>query len=830
MFHMTDKVGKKWCTLAGLFCVMLLVVMPVAINAQAESQSINEVSHRYGYTLDAFCADLSTWNSEKDIEWADALMDGWLYVDINISTPYPYQIGSMDWNRLETSSPATFQLYLQSLGMVKFLCRAALMTSETPYLDLAGAFIKSWEGYLHNEELSSGNAKVWYDHGSALRAENLIYYLLACEEIGYRDEEIEQVIQDLLVEHAEFLTNPVRYTKNHNHGIYQDEALLYIAYFLPQNEQTEAWKQIAHERLTEQMAHAFTSEGVHVENSASYCIGVIKLLQNIEGFLLNTGDEFAQYLGSRIHGMWAFYARLVMPTGMVATVGDSFRQTESKITGGSEELNYVESLGETGAPPSSLSAYYPESGYFFTNESYNKEGIQDSTWLMFKAGYVSSTHKHADDLQILLCSKGHEVFIDPGMYNYMSGNMYRDYLVSASAHNTVIVDGQTYSVTTENSEKTGLLTYENRDDYQYVLGYNDMYTGVQIDRHVYSFNDAVVVFDDIESEEPHTYSQLFQLSEDMKIVSSSEEETVLSMADTDYLVRIRQYGQIDEARVIRGGTGNEFFGYASDFLNEIHEINTLKYDQSGTNAQFVTLITIEDEQGRVKLTNDDAEDQVMIQSSECSFDPEGMSVILGAGGGNICSLKSRERVKLSAANARVEEKELTVEMPELGQGAAYQWYVIEQKTKRAIYKSGWVDGNIFSWQLTDEPILIKVYMKDQFGKRRDAIVGQWMPEEQTYIADYNRLNYVHFRDSMEKIDEDTYRFTAGMEYALDYTIRWYVYKDGSYYTVQNTRNENVIDFEFTENGSYTVSYYIDGYNGEREYWVFPAVVITKTDP
>lgn len=187
-------------------------------------------------------------------------------------------------------------------------------------------------------------------------------------------------------------------------------------------------------------------------------------------------------------------------------------------------------------------------------------------------------------------------------------------------------------------------------------------------------------------------------------------------------------------------------------------------------------------------------------------------------------------MKLSAANARVEEKELTVEMPELGQGAAYQWYVIEQKTKRAIYKSGWVDGNIFSWQLTDEPILIKVYMKDQFGKRRDAIVGQWMPEEQTYIADYNRLNYVHFRDSMEKIDEDTYRFTAGMEYALDYTIRWYVYKDGSYYTVQNTRNENVIDFEFTENGSYTVSYYIDGYNGEREYWVFPAVVITKTDP
>lgn len=180
-------------------------------------------------------------------------------------------------------------------------------------------------------------------------------------------------------------------------------------------------------------------------------------------------------------------------------------------------------------------------------------------------------------------------------------------------------------------------------------------------------------------------------------------------------------------------------------------------------------------------------------------------------------------------SARIEGNELTLELPELKQEAVYQWYVIEQKTKRAIYKSGWIDSNKLIWQLTDEPILIKAYIKDRYGKRHNAIVGQWMPEEQTLITNFSQLNYVHLRDSMERIDEHTYRFTVDMDYALDYSIRWYVYKDGSYYTVQNTRNENAIDFDFTENGSYTVSYYIDGYNGEREYWIFPEVVIMKTD-
>ena len=83
-----------------------------------------------------------------------------------------------------------------------------------------------------------------------------------------------------------------------------------------------------------------------------------------------------------------------------------------------------------------------------------------------ESGYLSSTHKHADDLSFVLYTKGHDIFIDPGMFNYMTGNEVHDYLISALAHNTVTVDELTYSVSMSNSSKVGLYEYKKEDGYE----------------------------------------------------------------------------------------------------------------------------------------------------------------------------------------------------------------------------------------------------------------------------------------------------------------------------------------------------------------------------
>lgn len=133
--------------------------------------------------------------------------------------------------------------------------------------------------------------------------------------------------------------------------------------------------------------------------------------------------------------------------------------------------------------------------------------------MMFKSGYVSKTHKHADDNSFMLYSKGYDIFVDPGWYNYMTGNFYRDYFVSSNAHNTVIVDGKTYSPTAENSSKVGIYEYEQNENYDYVSGYNEMYNDVSFDRHFYNLGDAIIVYDNIESASEHIYSQLLHASE-----------------------------------------------------------------------------------------------------------------------------------------------------------------------------------------------------------------------------------------------------------------------------------------------------------------------------
>lgn len=272
---------------------------------RADAKEEQTASGDLGYTLEQFCVDLRLWNhDEKDIQFADEIINGQLYVDINITESFDYQKDSIDWNMEATASPATFQLYLQSLGMIKFLSRAALLTNQGEYLDCAWDFIQSWEEYAHDAARSEQNTKVWYDHGTALRAENLIYFLLVSEELGMRDSKKTQFIMDLLVEHGEFLSNEQKYTKNHNHGIYQDEALFYIAYLMPEFIQSEAWIELARTRLKSQLDYAFTDEWVHVENSATYCVGVISLFYRIACFLENIQEkEFSSELVSNIQQM-----------------------------------------------------------------------------------------------------------------------------------------------------------------------------------------------------------------------------------------------------------------------------------------------------------------------------------------------------------------------------------------------------------------------------------------------------------------------------------------------------------------------------------------------
>lgn len=805
--------------------LIFLILSGCATQEDSTAQAVSTPgpSVPWGITLEQFKADLRIWDNSQAIAYADEIVNGNLYVDSIITSPVSYSLDNFDWNREETTSPATFQLYLQSLGMVKFLSYAALEQSDPSYLTQAELFIESWRDYAHDPARSSANTKVWYDHASALRAENLVYFILTAEKLAFADDSLREMIRSLLIEHGDFLSSEDHYTKNHNHGIFQDEALLYIAAILMDHDLASQWTTLAKDRLQVQLDYAFTDEFVHVENSSAYCIGVIELFSKISHFLQAIDDPYGEILNENIHAMVDFYARLIMPTGYIAPTGDSFYESAHALEEdfGNAFLRHVLSDGASGEAPESLHAYYPKSGYFIAQDSYDKDQLNDATWVMFKTGYVSSTHKHADDLSILLCSKGHEIFIDPGMYNYTTGDLYRDYLISPRAHNTINVDGQTYSTTVENSTKTGLLTCRTDEGYNYVLGFNNMYPGVEIDRHFYSANDVIVLHDDIRSSAQHTYSQLFSLSESMQVLSLDPQETVLKIGETDYLVRIRQLGSTPHLTLLRNQTdeNGQLYGVASDSLNEVHAINTLKYDLTGTNERFVTVITIEDANGGVKLSTADAKTPLYIQSDSITFDKQTSTLFLDQ---LSIELIQRLRPAVEDIHWQIQNGVLCVEPSEVIPGVDYAWSLLQKDTGKVLAHTDWKQLSSVEFALPDCDVLLEACVRDPYGQISKSIVGAW--EGQNY-TEPDLLNYRHTADTITQLSDNCYQFTAGLDYSLGYSLRWYVYRNGSYYSVQTISNANTFEYTFHEPGCYTVSYYIRTQSGDYEYWSFPSLQI-----
>lgn len=823
----------------------LLVLAALIINLQAACAASQDIENpiEFGYAQGDYVETFSGFKSSSDAEclaYADAFLDGTLYVsELFEGAPFE-RIDEIDWDMTVTESPNTFQLYLQGLTPLETLGRAWNQTKDLRYLEAGKELIESWNLYRQKQsalaDAGGGNSLLWHDHGTAIRAESLLYFLLACMDTPLDTPELRGEVQELLILHAQFLADDSHYTENHNHGIIQDVALLHTAYFLRMPE-SQQWISIAEDRLEKQKEYAFNSEMVHVENSPGYNAAVIDSFYQIAIFLQRMGDSFSEHLLADIYDAAEFLAWVTLPNGITAQIGDTSSSLKQEVSSlkyehfGNPRLDFASSLGQkdemTPEQKAEVSKVYPDAGYYFYRENWDGETVSDATWKMLKSGYSSRTHKHADDCSFILYSKGYEVFSDTGWYNYMSGTPYRTYFISSSAHNTVTVDEKSYSPTAENAGKAEILSYETADQLDYVLAHNDMYNGVEFDRHFWSSGDLTVLYDNMISDETHTYSQLFHLSEHMKIVSAAENETVLQIADTEYLVRIRQM-RPTALEVYHGRSDAQpLYGHISRSINQVAESDTLRYTQAGAQADYITVITIEDKNGMVALKNG-----VEIHYTDILYDAEKQTIEFE---GQTLDCQPRARFYPDARVTVTADGQVSAEAKPF-ENCLYAWYLINAQTGEAFYKSEFSEENLLNEPLSGQNVgadlLVKCYVRSaQYPQRKSAIVAALVYDAAagTYRVDdgtkYKYLNLEYHGQKCEKTGANTYRFEIDYDYSWNSTQRWYVYRNGAYYTVMATKNERALTYTFTEPGSYTVSYYLRTANGDCEFWDFDAIEI-----
>ncbi|MBQ3378470.1 MAG: heparinase II/III-family protein [Clostridia bacterium] len=549
--------------------------------------------------------------SSKEIpNTAKSITEGVLFVHRAVSG-VEYDLETFDWNLSVSKQAETFQLYLQALTPVAVLARAYEMTGNRSFLEFAERMIIEWWKYASDKKSSDENRRVWTDHSVALRTEILMYFGRVIKTAGYGSDELYSSLYDILNIQGKWLYETPGYAKNHNHGIMHDKGLLFLSVQLKKKE----WYLRAKNRILTQEKWAFAADNVHKENSPAYTGVARNWFIDIGTFLSEWGDPAGDKILKDMERVQEYIDWATKPNGIIAQVGDT-----GNIPG--KKYGYPDKMKRRSKD---IHAMFPVSGIYFYRSNIDSESMLD-TWKTIKSGFVRKTHKHADDGSFILYSKGYEIFVDCGVYGYANDD-FRKYIISAKAHNTVIVDDESYDIDEKNAERAGVEGWAFFEEYDHIRTFNNIYPGVQIKRDFCSADDLTIIYDSLESEQQHTYSQLFHLGEDISVLSSDDREVVMQIADTDHIVRIRQHGSPVKLSILCGDLSKSDYGLISRGINHLDVISTLKFDISGTNAEFITSITIEDTKGNIRLYDKTVPvDSLVYKSEERTFEIDSLRI------------------------------------------------------------------------------------------------------------------------------------------------------------------------------------------------------------
>lgn len=549
---------------------------------------------------------MTYYTKEESQKNADDMLHGILQVYPHIES-IPCYLHELDLNQSFSRIPTSFRLYLYGLNPVQILTRAYEASKNIQYLWYAYRFIKRWWAYASDEDTTPKSQYVWNAHSASLRAENILYFTKICTSTPMWTDSTRGFLYGLLELHGAWLSENQNYAEKHNHGVMQDLALLHLGILFHRQD----WIDLAKERVAEQIKWAFDSEMVHTENSPFYARMTVELLRDMVKVLKHFSDPLDTDLLHKCDLAQEFIDWTILPDGSMAQIGDTGRSA-ARSEGYKEPSLLCREVSHK---------VYPSAGVYFYRSAQD-ETIRNDTWKTIKSGYSKTAHKHADDCSFMLCAKGYEVFVDggSGIYGYTK-DAFRSHFLSSKAHNGIVVDDTSYPCDMSHKDLVGMKAHKFFPNYDHIRVFNNAYESVEWERDFCSSDDLTIVMDSVVSESEHAYSQIFNLSEQMEVISANDREVLLKLADSGYVVRLRQFGDPAELSVIYGDKTTPGYGLISRAENHLDTIITLKFDLTGRAGIFATAITIEDKDGRVRLGDRFEEaDQLCYEATTKTFE------------------------------------------------------------------------------------------------------------------------------------------------------------------------------------------------------------------
>lgn len=501
---------------------------------------------------------------------------------------------NIDWKQ-DPFKNRTWCFYLHSLTPINYLITAYEKNHKIEYIKKATDIISSWLEANDSLDLEPSEY-AWKDHSSANRVVALIFFWNSYKKSEIFNKKFEHRLFKSLQRHGSFLFDDKNYNHRNNHGAYQDRSLLELAVIFPEWDKNHLWFNKAKERLMIYLQRFVSPLGIHKEHSASYHILMLKMLWDIDKFLIYHNHRVPE-LSDIVYNMEDYLAYIVKPDGKVPMTGDSgpdavkfLKQDDIK----NPHLLYVRTEGKKGIKPANEIVYKKDGIGIFRGECENKNPM----YFKFLSAFHSLAHKHADDLSFLLSIGKTDFFVDSGKYNYQEKDEYRKYFRSSMAHNGITVNRKSYELRSNQSGKSKIKKYEIKNDYSYITAIHTLYPSVKINRTIIYLKkcSSILIHDQIESSTQRTYSQIFNIGKNVIIDPLSKKKIILSSTIESKSIELLQINHVTEFKNYKGET-NPIAGWQSTSFNEKHPIHQLQFSNKGNDMEYKTIINLNSKKG-----------------------------------------------------------------------------------------------------------------------------------------------------------------------------------------------------------------------------------------
>jgi hypothetical protein len=459
-------------------------------------------------------------------------------------------------------------------------------TNDIKYLDKLVEVVQSW--YKHSYAEIYPSTLTWNDHTTALRLRSLIHiweYLKTKHEII--DHEIFTMILNLIETHCNVLSSRAFYNKHNNHGFDQSLFLYWASMLYPEFENAQQWHDIGYDRLIDEIGVAFTSEGMHIENSPSYLIGMLQRIDIAAKVMRTYERKDIVDIDLIIDNALKALAYLLHPDGTLPMMGDTDRGTrvpalnQLKDFSNFKLFQYVHSKGKMGSKEEApVDVVFEESGYaVFRDRWHPHESYSQTVHCVFKCSFISTFHRHDDDLNFVLQAYGEEWFVDGGIYKYDEKDPYRKYLRSAKAHNIPVIPNIQAARTLPDSEskRSRITAYGLEESYAWVEAVSYMYPGYEVKRKLeYHKPTRFMITDSVRKGEEcvESYDLMFHIPMDKEIHLGDNSVTVKSKSGHEFLMSFM--GEcIYELEVVTGKEGEEVMGWQAKQFNVLEPVQVL---------------------------------------------------------------------------------------------------------------------------------------------------------------------------------------------------------------------------------------------------------------